>query len=50
MKFDIIIGNPPYQKESDGTSTSMQPIYQNFIELGLTIGNIVSFIVPSRWM
>lgn len=50
MKFDIIIGNPPYQKESDGTATSMQPIYQNFIELGLTIGNIVSFIVPSRWM
>lgn len=50
MKFDIIIGNPPYQKESEGESTSLQPIYQYFIEIGLNIGRFVSFIVPSRWM
>ena len=50
MKFNIVIGNPPYQKESDGESTSMQPIYQDFINVGISIGNIVSFIVPSRWM
>lgn len=50
MRFNIVIGNPPYQKESDGESTSMQPIYQDFMNVGINTGDIVSFIVPSRWM
>ena len=50
MTFDIIIGNPPYQEEADGESTLLKPIYQKFIEKALSIGKIVSFIVPSRWM
>lgn len=48
--FDIIIGNPPYQKESEGESTSMEPIYQNFVDKAVLIGDMVSFIIPSRWM
>ena len=50
MKFDIIIGNPPYQEESDGNSTMLKPIYHQFIDLGIKLSRIVSFIVPSRWM
>lgn len=52
MKFDFIIGNPPYQ-ESDGggTGDSAKPIYQFFINEAKKItNNSFSLIVPSRWM
>lgn len=31
MKFDVIIGNPPYQEEAKGTSTSDDPIVNDFL-------------------
>ena len=33
VKFDVVIGNPPYQEEAKGTSTSDDPIYNSFMEL-----------------
>ncbi len=52
MKFDFVIGNPPYQ-ESDGggTGDSAKPVYQFFVnESKKMTTNSFSLIVPSRWM
>lgn len=52
MKFDFVIGNPPYQ-ESDGggTGDSAKPIYQLFINSAKKMEpTSFSFVVPSRWM
>lgn len=50
MTFDIIVGNPPYQENSEGESTFLKPIYHNFIEKSLKLGTKNLFLVPSRWM
>ena len=46
-KFDIIIGNPPYNEEL--TSVGAKPLYNKFIEFYVNKCNLLSFIVPSRW-
>jgi len=46
-KFDIIIGNPPYNEEL--TSVGAKPLYNKFIEYYVNKCNLLSFIVPSRW-
>ena len=49
MKFDVIIGNPPYQMTV--ANSSDRPIYQLFINMAISIRpKYISFIVPSRWM
>lgn len=52
MKFDFVIGNPPYQ-ESDGggTGDSAKPVYHFFInEAKNIVSESFSLVVPSRWM
>jgi hypothetical protein len=46
-KFDIIIGNPPYNEEL--TKTGAKPLYHKFIEYYLDKCNYMTFIIPSRW-
>ena len=46
-KFDIIIGNPPYNEEL--TKVGAKPLYNKFIEYYVNKCEILSFIVPSRW-
>jgi site-specific DNA-methyltransferase (adenine-specific) len=46
-KFDIIIGNPPYNEEL--TSVGARPLYNKFIEYYVNKCELLSFIVPSRW-
>lgn len=51
MKFDIIIGNPPYQKPSEGDNDSWAtPIYNYFYEESFKLANVVSYITPARFL
>jgi hypothetical protein len=51
MKFNAIVGNPPYQEMDGGGGSSSKPVYDKFVEIGKSINpNFVSMIMPSRWM
>ena len=50
MKFDVVIGNPPYQEEAQGTSTSDDPIYYKFMDEAYKIAEKSILITPARFL
>ena len=51
FKFDVVIGNPPYQEETIGDNkTYAPPIYHKFLDQAYKVGNIVEMIHPGRFL
>lgn len=50
MKFDFVIGNPPYQEDSKGANESDTPIYHYFYDAAFKIANKVELITPARFL
>mgnify|MGYP000950986260 CR=1 FL=1 len=48
MKFDVVIGNPPYQEETEGTSD--KPIYNYMMDAAEEIADKVCLITPARFL
>lgn len=50
MKFNAIVGNPPYQVMDGGNAASALPVYQYFVETAKLLSpNYTSIIIPAKW-
>jgi site-specific DNA-methyltransferase (adenine-specific) len=50
MRFDVVVGNPPYQMESDGNTRTL-PLYHLFVDQARALKpRYISMIVPARWI
>ena len=57
MKFDVVVGNPPYQENDNGkrddgaANASASPLYHHFFDLARKISNEkINLIFPARWL
>lgn len=50
VKFDVVVGNPPYQLSTSQHSAQGRPIYDKFVGISKYVEpRFVSLIIPSRW-
>lgn len=50
MKFDVVVGNPPYQERAKGESTKDTPIYPYFYNLAEKVSSSYCLISPARFL
>ena len=51
MKFDFVIGNPPYQEQTIGDNKGFAPpVYDKFIDGAIAISDKVELIHPARFL
>ena len=50
VKFDVVIGNPPYQEEGIGEVARDEPIYHKFMDLAYEVADKVVLITPARFL
>ena len=51
MKFDVVIGNPPYQETGKGYKSNFtKPIYNEFMDLSYKLSDLVTLITPARFL
>lgn len=50
MRFDVVVGNPPYQEDSIGGSTSSAPIYHHFMDRAYNVSDKVLLVTPARFL
>lgn len=50
MRFDAVVGNPPYQEQAKGGSSSDDPIYHHFMEAAYSLADHVCLITPARFL
>jgi len=48
-KFDIVIGNPPYNEELTTKKGSAPALYNRFVEYYIEKCDLLCFVMPSRW-
>lgn len=50
MKFDAVVGNPPYQEEGNGDTNAKKSIYHYFIDMGEKLSRTGTLIHPARFL
>ncbi len=49
-KFDVVIGNPPYQEEAQGAGTRDTPLYHLFMDAAFEVGKKAVLVTPARFL
>ena len=50
LNFNFVVGNPPYQKQSDGKATLMLPVYHIFMDKAYELSRNVTLITPAKYL